>query len=477
MRDDISPAAERALDSAERDARKLFLALIADEEGRAAMVLTDAGAELEKIRRHLVTLPPTPLDLPAVLSAARDAAGERAETTLTGEFLLLGLLRSATALAEPLRAAGVPLDRLGTTAELPPLPMDFTLEPVDPPDFTGAVRIVDVNANRAREALRVIDDHCRFILDDRTLTEHVKAMRHWLAEVMDAIPLGVMTEARDTDGDVGTTVTVAGELHRGSPHEVARVNFKRLQEALRSLEEHGKIVAPGIAPRVEAIRYRAYTLEKAVVAAADTNLRLHALPLCVLLTGSACAASMEWTIAEAAAGGASFFQLREKTLSDNDLLIRARDVRRWTKEVGAMLVINDRPDIARLCDADGVHLGQDDMAVRDARRILGPGKLIGVSTHNADQVRQAVMDGASYLGVGPTFASSTKTFDGLAGLDFVREAAALTTLPSFVIGGVTPENVGEVFAAGGRRVAVSAAVCGADDPQTVVRRLIAALVP
>src|SRR5262249_58514485 len=110
-------------------------------------------------------------------------------------------------------------------------------------------------------------------------------------------------------------------------------------------------------------------------------------------------------------------------------------------------ILNDRSDIARLAEADGVHLGQDDMPVKEARKILGPGALIGVSTHNSDQVRQAILDGASYIGVGPTFPSTTKEFGELAGLDLVRQATAMTNLPAFVIGGVPAMNIGEAVPA------------------------------
>jgi thiamine-phosphate pyrophosphorylase len=171
------------------------------------------------------------------------------------------------------------------------------------------------------------------------------------------------------------------------------------------------------------------------------------------------------------------FQLREKTLSDRDLLERAKNVRRWTREAGALFIVNDRPDIARLAEADGVHLGQDDLRVAEARKILGSGSLIGVSTHTLDQVRQAVVDGASYIGIGPTFPSQTKTFEELAGLDFVGHAVALTTLPAFVIGGVNTENVAEVVAAGAKRIAVSAAICRAEEPQSIASALASAMRP
>jgi thiamine-phosphate pyrophosphorylase len=197
--------------------------------------------------------------------------------------------------------------------------------------------------------------------------------------------------------------------------------------------------------------------------------------LYVLLSGAGCQAALDWTIAEAAAGGADIVQLREKTLPDGELLGRARDVRRWTRKAGVLFIVNDRPDIARLADADGVHLGEDDLPVREARRILGPDALIGVSTHNLEQVRRAVLEGASYLGVGPTFASATKQFSELAGLEFVRVASAETSLPAFVLGGVTTDNIEQVVAAGGKRVAVGAAVGQAEEPRLVAAALRRAL--
>jgi thiamine-phosphate pyrophosphorylase len=197
--------------------------------------------------------------------------------------------------------------------------------------------------------------------------------------------------------------------------------------------------------------------------------------LYVLLSSANCTASLERMIAEAAAGGAQMIQLREKELTDRDLLNRASDVRRWTRRVGVLFIVNDRPDIARLVEAEGVHLGQDDLPVREARRILGPDALIGVSTHNIEQVRQAVLDGASYLGVGPAFPSLTKGFAAFAGLDFVRQACAETTLPTFAIGGINAGNLGQVIGAGAKRIAVSQAIAQAEDPRAVAAQLCFAL--
>jgi thiamine-phosphate pyrophosphorylase len=164
-------------------------------------------------------------------------------------------------------------------------------------------------------------------------------------------------------------------------------------------------------------------------------------------------------------------QMREKNVDDRTLLEKARLVRDITRKAGVLFILNDRPDLARLSEADGVHLGQEDLSIRDARRILGPDALIGVSTHNLDQLRQAVFDGASYIGVGPTFPSTTKNFPELAGLDFVQQAFAATSLPAFAIGGITADNAAAVIAAGARGIAVSSAICQAADSRAAAMAL------
>jgi thiamine-phosphate pyrophosphorylase len=321
----------------------------------------------------------------------------------------------------------------------------------------------------------VIEDYTRFTLDDAFLSNELKHLRHDLTQILTCLPSSHLLAARDTLQDVGTSLTTAAEQQRHSLTAVVQANLKRLQEALRSLEEFSKLHRADLGRELENLRYRSYTLERAILQGTDSRQRLADARLYVLLTGSQCTAALDWTIQEAAAGGVQIFQLREKSLADRQLLERARKVRRWTRDVGALFIMNDRPDIARLVEADGVHIGQDELPVKEVRRIIGPEALIGVSTHNLDQIRQAILDGASYLGIGPTFPSKTKSFDEQAGLDFVRQAAAETSLPAFVIGGVNLETVAAAVAAGARRVAVSQAICQADDPRSVAGELRGAL--
>jgi len=162
------------------------------------------------------------------------------------------------------------------------------------------------------------------------------------------------------------------------------------------------------------------------------------------------------TVEEALKGGVDIVQLREYSLSDSELLTMAHRVRELTRTHKALFIINNRPDIAKLSDADGVHLGQDDLPVAEARKILGEGKLVGVSTHGMDQARKAVTDGADYIGVGPIYPTQTKkNVVPAVTLDYVQQVAGSgLALPFFAIGGIKLHNLQEVLSAGARRVAV-----------------------
>ncbi|HSP73938.1 MAG TPA: thiamine phosphate synthase [Gaiellaceae bacterium] len=171
----------------------------------------------------------------------------------------------------------------------------------------------------------------------------------------------------------------------------------------------------------------------------------------------------------ALAGGVDVVQLRDKDASDVEIVEAGRRFRRLTRGAGALLVVNDRPDLAAACDADGVHVGQDDMTVAEARAIVGPARLVGLSTHSPEQIREAA--GADYLGVGPVFATPTKPGRPPVGLELVREAARAAQVPWFAIGGVDLDTVAEVVAAGATRIAVVRAIADAADPRAAAAAL------
>jgi thiamine-phosphate pyrophosphorylase len=177
----------------------------------------------------------------------------------------------------------------------------------------------------------------------------------------------------------------------------------------------------------------------------------------------------------ALAGGVDVFQLREKDASDDDLLAAAGVARELCTAAGALFILNDRPDLVAATGADGAHVGQDDMPVARARELAGPGALIGRSTHSPAQVDAAHSGGADYLGVGPVHATPTKPGRAAVGLDLVTYAAAHATRPWFAIGGIGPDTIGAVTAAGALRAAVVRAITDAADPRAVAAGLRAAL--
>ena len=349
----------------------------------------------------------------------------------------------------------------------------------------GVWRVLDAAANRAGEGLRVVEDYARFVLDDRHLVERLKAMRHELASAVGHFPKSMLLAARDTPGDVGTTVSTPAERTRGDLAAVVTANFKRAAEALRSLEEFAKLVDPAVAIEFERLRYRGYTLAKALGTTELNRARLSDARLYVLIDGGArpglseadAIARFEKLATALVSAGVDVLQLRDKQLGDAALLDRARRLLAITRGTRTLMIVNDRPDIAAASRADGVHVGQDELSVADARAIVGPGVLVGVSTHSIEQAEAAVLAGADYLGVGPTFPSATKRFAEFPGLTFLREVVGRISLPAFAIGGITLENLSEVLATGVTRVAVRDAIASTDDPAAAVRtfrkRLIA----
>ncbi len=333
------------------------------------------------------------------------------------------------------------------------------------------LRLLDANTNRAREALRVIEDYARFILDDAGISAELKRLRHDFAGATRSFSSDAILH-RDTPGDVGTGNKTSAELSREDASHVVTAAGKRLGEALRTIEEFLKTDSPAEASKIEAIRYRFYDVEHRIAftlrpgAGGFAGVRLY-----VLITESLCRIPWEQAAEQAIAGGADCLQLREKSLDSGELLRRARKMVALCRERGVVSIINDRPDIALLSDADGVHVGQDDLPAREVRRLLGRKKLIGVSTHRIEQACQAELDGADYIGVGPLFPSSTKPRDILPGMAYAREAAERIGIPAVGIAGITEGNVDEVTVTGLRAIAVTSAVLDCDDVRGAAMRL------
>jgi thiamine-phosphate pyrophosphorylase len=327
----------------------------------------------------------------------------------------------------------------------------------------SVLRLIDANANRAREGLRVLEDYERFILNDATISGELKNLRHDLMSTLKPM-LGESILHRDTPGDVGREIKTESEFSRPDITAVIIAAGKRVGEALRCLEEFTKLSNADAAGQIERIRYRFYNLEQRIARTLHTA-KFTDVRLCVLITESLCKRPWLEAAEQAILGGADALQLREKDLSSGELLCRAKSFVALCKKHHVISIINDRADIALLSDADGLHVGQTDLPAIEARKLIGPEKILGVSTHNLTQAHQAVRDGANYIGVGPVFKSPTKPRDILPGLPFAAAAAKEIPIPILAIAGITPANVDQVMATGVTGIAVTAAVLTSDDPR------------
>ncbi|GAB4158031.1 MAG: hypothetical protein Tsb009_35210 [Planctomycetaceae bacterium] len=441
----------------------------------------------------------------AILQEAKLCAASLPENVeVASEHLLLGLLKVDSEIATRLKSHGLnPMHCLSThpspqSEPSPSLPVDFEIEwntshgsrsenvsagtnknqshsnrdtvPISSNLISGnetLLRILDAAANRAREGLRVLEDYTRFYRDDHQQTNQLKEMRHAISEAMSQIEPQRLLSARDTEADVGTEITTPAEATRETTSDLVTANCKRAQEALRSLEEYGKLLKPELGSAFKSLRYRIYTMEKQLLTGQSLREWLQDCRLYLLVTQSTCKHSVETVIRRSLESGVDIIQIREKNLPDRELMAYLRQVREWTSAAGKLFIVNDRPDLAVLCDADGVHVGQEELSVADARAIVGPNRLVGVSTHSLEQAKRGVHEGADYLGVGPVFPSQTKQFEEFAGLEFVREVANSSSgilIPWFAIGGIDADNLEQVVKAGANRVAVSSCICRSDEP-------------
>lgn len=338
-------------------------------------------------------------------------------------------------------------------------------------------RVIDANVNRAQEGLRVLEDVARLVLDDAALAGRAKAVRHALTTQM--VPLSRrLLAARRADEDRAAFLDPPIEMRREDLGSLVAANARRVQEALRSLEEYAKL--PAFEGTVDAaalkrLRFQAYTLEKDLAGRLQRHEQRQRLAgLYVILAPEVLGERDILAVAQGAvAGGAAVLQLRDKQHGKARQLELSRALQRIATQGGALFFVNDHLDVAMLAGADGVHLGQQDIPVAEARRILPPGVLIGCSTNNVAEALQAQADGADYVSVGCLFPTQTKGDTRPATLDILRQVKEAVRLPVCAIGGINGHNIAEVSRARADMAAVISAVCAASDVPAAARSLSA----
>lgn len=325
-------------------------------------------------------------------------------------------------------------------------------------------RILDANLDRAREGLRVIEEWARFGLDDGAIAAECKALRQELAHWHTA----ELRLARDTAHDAGTTLSHPKEETRLDVQQVLQANICRVQEALRVLEEYGKVYHADLGKACKEMRYRAYILETRLMG----NQLLQKLRQATLYLVTSPSENLLEIVEAALQGGLSLVQYRDKQADDEARLQIAHQLCQLCHRYNALFIVNDRVDLALAVGADGVHLGQQDIPFELARQLLGRQRIMGRSTKNPEELQRAIQEGADYVGVGPVYETPTKAGRPAAGLDYVRYATEHSPLPWFAIGGIDLDNVQDVLRAGAERVAVVRAIMSSDQPTAATQAFL-----
>ncbi|MBN2808671.1 MAG: thiamine phosphate synthase [Deltaproteobacteria bacterium] len=341
-------------------------------------------------------------------------------------------------------------------------------------------RVLDVNFNRLREGLRVVEDYCRLVCDDEQALR-IKDMRHRLRRLPDEKSVLCTLAARQVESDIGRRTFTDSEADRGDWRELVQANLKRAQEAARVIEECSKLIdQPGLSREIKALRFELYDLEKDIIGSRHVRIRewfaldnkkAAALYLVAdenFYRGSDLLGDLRAILK----AGIDLLQWRQKSGSDSSFLERAQAVRDLCREFKTPFVVNDRPDIALLVEADALHLGQDDLPIAAARALVGEQMPIGRSTHSLAQARAAAASGADYIGFGPIFKTPSKAKpDPEVGIAGLVEMLPQVSVPVVAIGGLDEDNLAAVAATGVAGVAVIRALLQTPSPAAKVGQL------
>ncbi len=341
------------------------------------------------------------------------------------------------------------------------------------------LRLIDANLNRIGEGLRFLEDLARLLLNDATLSQQLKTMRHELV-TGDWSFNQQLLQSRDSEGDVGINIETPEQKNQRELPIMAVANSRRVQEALRVLEELAKI--SGAIPELDSekfkqARFSLYTIERTLLSKLlrkDKINRIHGLYV-IIDTQALRGRSHLEVASQVIRGGARTIQLRDKLQSKKELLPIAQQLSKLCSEHNVLFIMNDYLDLALASDADGLHLGQDDLPVKVARKLLPIGKILGCSTTTVDQAITAEAEGADYIAAGSMYPTSSKETAKVVGLERLTQIRQAVITPLVAIGGITRDNAAEVLAAGADSVAVISAILQAESPEESAREIVAGL--
>lgn len=332
-------------------------------------------------------------------------------------------------------------------------------------------RIIDANVNRASEGLRVCEDIARFSTNNSALTEKIRILRHDVRVCFSSFDV-LLLRSRDAASDVGFAVSAQSVCDiKRSTVAVWCANWKRVQEALRSIEEMCKtsnLYAQG--KQIEAMRFHAYTLEKE--GSASVSVLLPAGIYGITASHRARGRDTLTVAHEMIRGGIAILQYREKYKPMKEQFHECSELRKMTADAGIPFIVNDHIDLACAVEADGVHIGQDDMPISVIRSII-PDMMVGLSTHSPQQYEDAVVSGADYVGVGPIFATTTKeNVCAPVGMEYLQYAVSRQDISFVAIGGITFESLPTIIHAGARTIALVTALTESEDVYDTTKQVV-----
>lgn len=350
--------------------------------------------------------------------------------------------------------------------------------PINRSELLASHRMLDANLNRCLEGLRTLEDVARF-RDLSELQRNYKTLRHQLQAASSQWNNELLLASRNAHADVGReTKTDSEALRSGGLADICEAAAQRVQQSLRCLEEVAKFLYPDSSAAIESTRYQAYDLNAMLLLSLKRDLVfLNQAQLYVLAHCQMPIHAFQERVRDISRAGVGIIQIRDKRLDAKDLIGYTRAAMEVVDSHQTRIIVNDRADIVQCTDAWGLHVGQTDLSVSQSRSLMPASCVLGLSTHDVNQVKDAVASGVDYIGCGPTFPSATKPFDSYAGLEFLKEVSALipnanAKLPAFAIGGIDLSNVTQVIDCGFRSVAVSKEVWEAESPATAAESML-----
>jgi len=322
-------------------------------------------------------------------------------------------------------------------------------------------QIIDANLDRAREGLRVLEDWARFGLGKEEYVEKIKNFR----QILGKNHLEVYKQSRNHIEDRCKGLTHKEQLNRKSSEQIIASNSGRVQEALRVIEEFSRAHNHKLSKIASEIRYEIYTLEIELLSLTKFKKSEEILKENDLYVITDQKENLLEIIEEILIAGVRIIQHRFKTGTDKNHLQEAIQIKSLCKKYNSLFIINDRVDIALASNADGIHLGQDDLDLKTARKLLGYTKIIGISANNENDISNALKEGCDYIGIGPVFETALKKNKKPIGIEKIKKLTKDLTIPWFAIGGINSNNISYLKKNGFKKFALISQIMNSDDPK------------